>query len=165
MVITFDDWHFQVDLEGTLAYANAIVADHCECGYCRNYYATICSQYPLLASFLLQFGALVEGPDELMPFEPTFFEVTYCVCGSILQKGSVPIEIDGLSVQPLHQEELDYETSCPSPCFALVISNIVLPWVLEEDMNEVVSPANEPEYLQRMWNRLLQSASDTPICS
>ena len=36
-------------------------------------------------------------------------------------------------------------------------------WLLDEDMDEVISPANEPEYLQRMWDRLLQNAPDGSI--
>lgn len=165
MVFTFKNWVFRVDIEKTQAYSGNILQDHCQCGYCRNYYTAIDAVHPDLRPFLAQFGSHVETPDELMPFEPTVYEATYCICGSILQRGLEPIYLNGLNIAVLDQDELDFDTECPSPCFALVTSVIELPWVLEEDMDEVVSPANEPEYLQRMWNKLLQEATEDPLYS
>ena len=165
MVFTVKDWVLQVDIEKTLAYSSNILQDHCQCGYCRNYYAAIDMFYPDLRPFLAQLGSHVETPDELMPFEPTVYEATYCICGSIMQRGSEPIHLKGMSLFVLGQSELDFDTECPVPCFAFVTSVMELPWVLEEDMDEVISPANEPEYLQRMWSKLLQQATDDPIYS
>ncbi len=95
-----------------------------------------------------------------MPFEPTVYEASYCISGSILQKGTQPIILDGVCVVVLSSEETDYETRCPDPWFVLRCGYLELPWVLSEDMDQVVSPANEPEYLQRMWTRLLENASE-----
>lgn len=165
MVLTLQDWIFRVDVEKTLAYSKSIVADHCQCGYCRNYYHAVDGVFPELRSFLSQFGADVEGPDELMPFEPTLYRATYCICGEILTFGSDLLRLDNLSIEPLQQAALDFETACPAPCFALHTSYMDLPWVLDEDMDEVLSPANEPEYLERMWEKLLMDAPNEAIYS
>lgn len=158
MVFTIDDWILQVDIEKTLLYSGQILQDHCQCGYCRNYYSAIDSVYPELRPFLERFGSHVETPDELMPFEPTLYEATYCICGCILQHGTSPVALGRLNITVV--ESLDFTTECPLPCFGLVTSVMELPWVLDEGMDEVVSPANEPEYLQRMWSKLLQQAPE-----
>ncbi len=158
MIFSVDDWILQVDVEKTLQYSRRILSDHCQCGYCRNYYSAIDSVHPQLRPFLQRFGSHVETPDELMPFEPTVYEATYCICGSVLQYGAAPMVVGKLTVTVA--EDLDFVTECPQPCFGLITSVTELPWVLDEDMDEVVSPANEPEYMQRMWNKLLQQAPD-----
>lgn len=48
--------------------------------------------------------------------------------------------------------------------FMLEVGEMVLPWVLEEDMDEVISPANEPEFLEKMYRKLLSRSSGF-ICS
>lgn len=156
MVFAFGDWRIFVDTEKTKIYSDEKMGDRCQCGYCRNFCAAIDTVHPQLRPFLSQFGVHIEAPNELMPFEPTLFEATYCVCGSIIQRGQNPIALGNCSVQVLEQAELSFETHCPQPCIAFVTSLIELPWVLEEDMDEVISPANDPEYLQRIWNRWLE---------
>jgi hypothetical protein len=37
---------------------------------------------------------------------------------------------------------------------------MALPWTQEEDMDEVLSPANQPEFMERMMERLLLWAED-----
>ena len=96
-----------------------------------------------------------------MPYEPTIFEGSYCISGTILQRGHELKISDGCWLTALTAEETDYETKCREPYFVLRTNSLELPWVLDEDMDEVISPANEPEYLQRMWDRLLQNAPDT----
>jgi hypothetical protein len=44
---------------------------------------------------------------------------------------------------------------CPEPYFALNTGFMELDWVLEEKMEDVASPANEPSFLQDMTNRIL----------
>ena len=156
MVFTIGDWCFSVDTEKTKVYSDSKLEDRCQCGYCKNFCAAIDRVHPQLRPFLYQFGVHIEAPNELMPFEPTLFEATYCVCGSIIQRGQNPILLENCSVQVLEHSELNFETHCPQPCIAFATSLIELPWVLEEDMDEVISPANDPEYLQRIWNRWLE---------
>ena len=49
--------------------------------------------------------------------------------------------------------------------FVLTTGLLDLPWMLEEDMDEVISTANEPEYMERMMNRLLANADYGTIIS
>ncbi len=100
-----------------------------------------------------------------MPFEPTIYEASYCISGSVLKEGTQPILLDNFYVSVLAAVDTDYETRCPKPWFVLRIGCLELPWVLDEDMDQVISPANEPEYLQRMWSRLLEYAPEDTLRS
>lgn len=163
MILSLGQWVFDVNIEDTMMYSKGTTDDHCECGYCRNFYASVGGSYPNLRSFLAKFGARVEGPDEMMPFEPTVCQLTYCVSGKVLSTGREPLSVDGTVFDIVNGDELDIDTACPKPCFALISGYLELPWVLEEDMDEVISPANEPECLQRMWEKLLNSTNETVI--
>lgn len=165
MIISIGGWSFDVDMPNTEAYSKRITDDHCTCGYCRNFYATVDHAFPSLRPFLAQFGVNVEGPVEMMPFEPTLYQLTYCVSGSVTARDSTPIMVDGMMLEVVDGEDLDIETQCPKPCFAFITGYMELPWVLDEDMDEVISPANEPECLQRMWGKLLENADDNDLSS
>ncbi len=158
MLLEIADWKFDIDLEATMEYSGSEAKDHCTCAYCRNFYATVDDTYPQLRPFLAQFGLDIEGPDELFPFAENAMEATYGVKGEILRSGK-PMDVGGLSVFP--ELLLQEEYGCPKPCFVLSIGPLTLPWVLEEPFEEVVSPANQPGFLKRMWNRLLGRAGDT----
>ena len=141
MIVIAADWRFRVDAdrnrEKTLQYSQ----DHCTCPYCMNYYDTVQTQYPGILAFLQDFGILVEGPVEVMPFEPTLFLACYRVQGQILQWGRTSLYVDGISIVP---EAVDEET------FHLWIGEMKLPWVQTVPAGEVVSPANLPEFMERM---------------
>ena len=53
-----------------------------------------------------------------------------------------------------------------APYFVLWVGPMNLPWVLDEPLEEeeIVSPANQPSFLKRMWNWLLNRSpvSDLP---
>ena len=159
MIVRAADWVFDVDISKTMTYSANVWEDHCQCGYCRNFYETLNDSYPQLKAFLKQFGMDSLTPEEMSPIEPTLCMVSYCISGTILHNGIYPIDIDGvmLTVSP-QEHNPDYEPSFGSPFFVLTTGLLDLPWVLDEDMDEVVSPANEPEYLQRMMNRMLENA-------
>ena len=161
MFLEIDGWKFDVDLVETMSYSSKVLSDHCQCGYCRNFYQAIDGSYPQLRTFLAQFGMHVETPEELMPFEPTVCTVSYCISGQILQRGFRPLEGGGTVFSVETQDEMPFETQCKSPYFVLSSGFLELPWLLDEDMNEVISTANEPEFLEKMWNRLLDSAADS----
>lgn len=163
MIVAMDDWLFDVNIDQTIKYSSDVANDYCQCGYCRNFRAAVSKAYPLLDPLLLKFGTCVTTPEELMPYEPTVYEASYCVSGSVLRQGSAPIVCGDCRLWVLSENETDYETQCPSPYFVLRTGCLELPWVLDEDMDEVISPANEPEYLQRMWTRLLSYADEVPI--
>ena len=90
-------------------------------------------------------------PSELMPLEPTLFTACYRVTGRILHRGVQRMHICGIPVRP---EEADEKT------FFLWIGEMVLPWVQDEPEEEVVSPANQPEFMQRMLNKWLETREE-----
>ena len=141
MEIQIQDWKFSVDLETTYANTLKNSTDHCECGYCRNYYECVDMVYPELRGFLSQFGVVLEGPSELMPFEPTLILACYRVSGEIVACGRTPLLADTL---PVTIGEGENHT------FFLWVGEIRLPWGLDEPADQVVSPANTPEFLERM---------------
>ena len=159
MIISIEDWVFDVDMTATMEYSAREAAEHCDCGYCRNFYASVDEAYPQLRPFLAQFGLDIEAPEELMPFDPTLYVSCYAVEGHIVKKGKPLIMVDGVKVMP--QTAMDAMINCGmcAPYFVLSVGPITLPWVLDEPKGEVMSPANEPPFLKRMWNRLLGRAS------
>lgn len=156
MILEIADWVFDVDITATMADSAEKAHDHCTCGYCRNFYEALDGAYPELRAFLAQFGIDSEGVSELLPFEPTLYLVGYDVKGSILSAGKRAITVDGAVIEP---ENVD------SACFRLTVGELMLPWILEEDMDEVVSPANDPECLSRMNEILLMRHGESLFLS
>lgn len=135
------DWVFRVDREATRERTTKNAAEHCECAYCRNYYQAVAAAHPRLAPFLQEFGININGPSELMPFEPTLMLACYRIQGQILQWGKEELHVDGV---PIVVETGDIGT------FLLWVGELEVPWLQEEPMEDVVSPANLPEFLERM---------------
>ena len=156
MILQIDDWVFDIDIDQTMAYSSAEAAEHCECAYCRNFYGAVDQVYPELRPFLTQFGLDIEAPDEQMPYDmdgKMYYDSVYMVCGSITQWGSKPFRLGNVLIRPSVDVECDH--LCPEPHFALEVDSVILPWILDEPMEETVSPANFPEFLKKMWERLL----------
>lgn len=143
MLLEFGDWKFNVDVEATQERTRKYSFDHCECGYCKNFYDSIDQTYPQLRAAMEIFGVNLEGPCELMPFEPTLMLACYRVDGSIEQWGQSQMYIGGI---PLIPEAGDAET------FLLWVGEMRIPWLQEEQPEDVVSPANLPDFLERMQN-------------
>lgn len=143
MRLQFGDWIFDVDPAATGERTRKYSFDHCECGYCKNFYDTIDQAHPQLRPALEQFGIHLEGPCELMPFEPTLMLACYRVDGSIVQWGKSGLFTSGV---PLIPEAGDDDT------FLLWVGELRIPWVQKEKPEDVVSPANFPEFLERMQN-------------
>ena len=141
MIRRISDWCFDVDVDATLAHTKKNAADHCTCGYCKNYYESVARIYPQLIAFLEGFGVDFNGPSELMPFEPTYLLACYRVHGRVVTWGNRTLTIAGI---PVTVELAEKGT------FFLWVGEMELPWLQEEDMDEVVSPANLPEFLDRM---------------
>lgn len=163
MRICLADWVVDVDIPLTMELSVGQAKEHCDCGYCRNYYAVIDTAYPSLRPFLAQFGVDVEGPDELCPFEPTIYEATYIVQGKIVVKGSQSLRIDDIPLTIRSAETADIHTEHPLPYFTLCVGLMELPWVLDEPMEQVISPANEEDFLERMEQKLLMRLSNEQI--
>lgn len=143
MIFEFADWRFRIDVEATRERTTKYSLDHCRCDYCNNFYETVDQAHPYLRGFLDQFGINVEGPCELMPFEPTLLLACYRVDGMILQWGKQPLYVHGIPIVP---ENADDNT------FLFWIGEIPVPWVQSINVEDVVSPANLPEFMDRMQN-------------
>ena len=165
MLLQIADWLFDVNVGQTMAYSADIWENHCTCGYCRNFYETLDEAYPQLKNFLNQFGMNSLTPEEMSPVEPTLCMASYCISGTVVNRGRFPIDIGGvvLTVSPF--EDPLYEPTCGKPFFVFNTGLLDLPWVLDEDQDEVISPANEPEYLQRMMDRLMGSSEMDEVFS
>lgn len=149
MIITIADWEFSVDVETTTLHTMNNSTDHCTCAYCRNYYETVDIAHPRLRSVLRKFGVVLEGPSELMPIEPTLMLACYRVRGQILHHGQTRIHVDNV---PLIPEDGENGT------FLIWAGEMELPWLQNEPMEDVISPANHPEFLERMMHQLLRFA-------
>ena len=141
MLLEIADWKFRVDVEATRERTSRYSFEHCQCAYCKNFYEAIDQAHPHIRPAMERFGVNLEGPSELMPFEPTLMLACYRVDGQILQWGRSRITICGV---PLIPEMGDEDT------FLLWLGELELPWLQEEPVEEVVSPANLPEFLERM---------------
>lgn len=168
MILRIDDWKFDVDLIHTMEYSSAEAAEHCDCAYCRNFYASVDRDCPTLRPMLSQFGLDVEAPDALYPYDfhkdRIWYEGEYVVFGSILHAGKMPIghgDADGYCIIPRSESEYAYDR----PHFVLSLEDAEMAWVLDEPMEAVLSPANEPSFLKKMWDRLLGKLKGDPIQS
>ena len=146
MILKINDWEFDIDLEATREHSSFASEDHCTCGYCENYYRAAKQCYPGLKPFLKRFGLEVDGPVEMYPIEPTLYISGYRVTGRILKLGIAPMMVDGIPVSADPRDERS---------FMLEVGEMPLPWVLTEHPDEVVSPANEPEFLEKMYRKLI----------
>ena len=156
MILEAGDWRFRVDVEKTLERTSKYSFEHCQCSYCMNFYDAIDQAHPALRPVMEQFGINLEGPSELMPFEPTLMMACYRVDGQILQWGKSSMFVDGIPIVP---ETGDEET------FLLWVGEMEIPWLQNEAMEDVVSPANLPEFLDRMRKVWLLRHQDAFIFS
>lgn len=157
MLFELADWVMQVDVEMTRAHTRANAADHCGCAYCKNYYEMLPATYPGLCVALNRMGIDPMGPSELMPFTPTVYLACYRVCGTIEKWGTSALAAEGVPVAPERAEE--------EGSFFLWVGEAELPWCQPENPRAVISPANLPEFMERMgemW-RLLHEQEN--ICS
>lgn len=165
MILSMDEWIFDIDLQETIRYSEQESKDHCTCAYCRNFYEGIDHFYPNLRGFLDQFGVSIEAPEQQFPYDflrEMYYDSIYAVCGTILQKGSCPLELDSVIIQPLSADEEGPHVSL-YPYFYLDVSTVKLPWLLDEPLQDTISPANDALFLDKMQARLLEKADTTPI--
>lgn len=148
MRISLNGWHFDVDITRTMIHCAEAAQDHCACGYCRNYYQTIDATLGSINGFFAQLGVNIEGPEMLFPLEPTVYFAAYRVWGRVLQKGRLPLTLDGI---PLWIDE-------QGDSFLFCLGPMELPWVIEEAMEDVVSPVNDPEVFWEMFDYFLPDA-------
>lgn len=119
MVLEIDGWKFQIFEVATRKYYAREVAEHCDCAFCRNFYAAIDTAFPELRPFMARFGVHIEAPDEMISFTPTLCSNYYGVCGQILEQGDAPLSVGGLTVEPMTEAEAMTDSDCPEPRFFL----------------------------------------------
>lgn len=141
MILEVGDWRFQVDVDATDKRTSKYSFEHCQCSYCKNYYDAVDVAYPHLRGVLESFGINLEGPSELMPFEPTLMLACYRVDGQILQWGRSTLSVSGVPIVPEHGDD---------QTFLLWVGEMELPWLQIENVENVISPANLPEFMERM---------------
>lgn len=144
--ISVADWQFRVDRDATRDYTMKCSLDHCLCPYCRNYYETVDASHPRLRSVLDGFGIFLDGPCEVMPLEHNVILAAYRVTGAISRAGKLRLYVDDVPLIPEAEEE---------GTFLLWVGPMELPWVQEVAPEDVLSPANEPEFLERMSAKAL----------
>ena len=147
MVLQIDDWIFRVDMEKTKEHSSFVSSEHCTCGFCENYYRTILGVCPGLKEYLYQFGILVDAPSEMYPIDRTLYLSGYRVFDEILHFGVAPMMVDGVPVTAEPVDDMN---------FLLEVGEVELPWILAEDWEDVISPANEPEFLEKMYRKLIR---------
>ena len=94
-----------------------------------------------------------DGPVEMYPFEPTLYLAGYRVTGRILRYGVAPMMVDGIPVTAEPRED---------GFFMIEVGDMPLPWLMFQDPEEVVSPANEPEFLLKMYQKMQERSSCIP---
>lgn len=154
MILQIDGWKFDIDMVRTMEFSAREAAEHCDCAYCRNFYAAVDGNYPQLRPFLARFGVDIEAPEEMLPVIDTelLYDPTYKVYGKILSFGSYEMACGSCSLIA-RKEDADADW------FLLDCYGVILPWILDEPLQEVVSPANEPSLLRRMWQKFLERLS------
>lgn len=157
MILEIDGWKFQVFDVATRKHYAREVAEHCDCAYCRNFYAAIDTVSPELRPFLARFGVQIEAPDEMISFTPTLCTNYYGVCGQILEHGDAPLIIGDVTVEPMTESEAMTESGCPEPRFFLCAQTIKLPWVLNEPMETAESPAQAQNTIARLLGRWIDT--------
>ena len=141
MTFDFADWRVQVDVDATRRHTTDNASDHCDCAYCRNFYETLPLSYPGLCAALSRLGINPMGPSELMPFSPELYLACYRVKGRILRWGRSRLAVGDIPIVLEAGEE---------GSFFLWAGEMALPWVQPEPAEEVMSPANMPEFLERI---------------
>lgn len=156
MVIAFADWKFRVDVTATMERTTLYSKDHCDCAYCRNFYDSVDAAYPELRPFLAKFGIFLDGPSEVMPLEPNLILACYRVDGEILSLGGEDFWLGDIrfTVEP-----------SDDGTFLLWVGELDIPWILDEDMDEVISPANLPEFMDRMRQVVLKRSFGEAVIS
>ena len=156
MILKLGDWRFRVNVEATAERTRKYSFEQCQCSYCKNFYDAIDIAHPELRPVMEQFGINLEGPSELMPFEPTLMLACYRVDGQILQWGRSQLSVNGVSLLP---------EACDEDTFLLWVGEVQLPWLQKEPVEEVVSPANLPEFLERMQEVWSLRHGSSLVCS
>ena len=161
MVIKIDDWVFDVDVTATMSYSAVEAEEHCDCGYCINFYSALDRKNPELRPFLTQFGINAEAPDAMSPVpmseDTVLYEPEYIVIGRLLKKGAYEIDCGNAHILAEEPEKGTYpydRLPKGTKCFMLYVMDLILPWVLHEPMDSVSSPVNDPSLISKLLDKM-----------
>ncbi len=149
-----DEYVFSVDVEKTKEYYKT--HSLCDCPCCRNYYAQIEEELPLLSAFLNEFGVDISKPDEILSVEADdhidYINADYTVCGNIESMGEYEIDIPDTSfVSMIITDGFASPNEQTGTYFTISVMQINLPWVLNEPL-----PVNHPWSLVESFPTLIQ---------
>ena len=130
---------YKDDIEAKKSYLD-IYNEHCQCMYCNNYLKTFESTYPKVAKELQQLGINIDYPLEIIDFcwneneDKRIYESYYSVKGELFEDKTVLYDED--AVITLYRYDTDARiyanTGMEKPYFIAKVTNVELPWVLEE---------------------------------
>ena len=130
---------YNVDVEATNSYLDTY-NEHCKCMYCKNYLKTFEKEYPKATKVLAELGINVDYPLEIIDFcwnekgDKRIYESYYSVKGELFEDKTVLYDED--AVITLYRHDTDahiyVNTGMSKPYFIAQVTNIELPWVLEE---------------------------------
>ena len=116
----------------------------CECMLCRNYIETFSVVYPEAVEVLRQLCINIEYPLEIMDNfwneqkDKRCYESYYSVKGELFEDKTILYDKDVVITlyTPGTKEPIYSNTGMEMPYFILEITNIQLPWVLDENPND-----------------------------
>jgi hypothetical protein len=157
--VVIDNTSFFVDKEAMKNY-NSIYRNMCDCLTCRNYYKAVQICSPIV-KMLDKFYVDVNRPEECMhigehfPEKTLYYYVWYSVYGKAVDK-KIVTAIDNftkIEIYPSSQNDHAPNTYMKDNYFWISF-NITLPWVLDEDMEQLKPSENlkltKPSVMQRI---------------
>ena len=138
MILTIEDWIFDVDIDKTAAYSKREAAEHCECDHCRNFYLEMDVACPKLRPFLNQFGILPEAPDRMSPivFSEALidYDPMYYVFGRIIRYGKDNIALGDAKIIPESEDAVFEEGTI----FSLTVNGLFIQWRIDRPFEGTV---------------------------
>lgn len=130
---------YKVDMEATKSYLD-IYNEQCQCMYCKNYLKTFSNEYPEATIMLQKLGINIDYPLEILDYfwnkngNKRVYESYYSVKGELFEDKTVLYDEDAIIT--LYRYDTDAHiyanTGMEKPYFIAAVTNIELPWVLEE---------------------------------
>lgn len=131
--------HYTFNKKETAAYSDEY-NQLCPCIYCRNYQTAFSGRYPEIVKLLRDFGVHTDRPLEVIDLfwntakDRRYYESYYSIKGELFHDKLIVYAKD--AVVTLYQPDTDApiykNTGMEKPYFIAAISNIALPWILNE---------------------------------
>lgn len=130
---------YTVNIEETQSYLD-MYDKPCECIWCKNYLKAFATVYPEAVEVLNKLGIRVEYPLEIIDCfwndkeDKRLYESYYSVKGELFEDKTILYDEDVVITlyQPDTDESIYSNTGMKKPYFIVGITDIELPWVLDE---------------------------------